>query len=89
MIPLASASATERDTALDRAQWQQQFHSRDRTYFREHRLRAYQESRTGLQQGANCVTPRGVCWVAEPLAQGRSCTCEDRSSDTIEGIVGG
>jgi len=81
--------ATEQAPAADRAQWEQQYRTRERTYYREHRLRSYQDSRSGLRQGANCVTPKGVCWIAEPLSHGRSCTCETRRFGTIEGLVGG
>ncbi|AWM88165.1 hypothetical protein [Microvirga sp. 17 mud 1-3] len=85
---MSSGTAAERAPA-DPSQWEQQYHGRERTYYREHRLRSYQESRSGLRQGANCVTPKGVCWIAEPLSPGRSCSCETRRFGTIEGLVGG
>jgi hypothetical protein len=65
------------------------FHSEDRTYFREHRLRAYERTRAGTRQGATCVTPKGVCWIAEPLSNGNDCSCESRRLGTTRGTVGG
>ena len=65
------------------------FHSEDRTYFREHRLRAYERTRAGTRQGATCVTPKGVCWIAEPLSTGNDCSCESRRLGTVGGTVGG
>jgi len=65
------------------------FQSEDRAYFREHRLRAYERTRAGTRQGATCVTPKGVCWIAEPLSSGNDCSCESRRLGTIRGTVGG
>jgi len=65
------------------------FHTNERTYFREHRLRAYERTRAGTRQGATCVTPKGVCWIAEPLSSGNDCSCENQRLGTIHGIVGG
>jgi hypothetical protein len=65
------------------------FHSNERTYFREHRLRAYERTRAGTHQGATCVTPKGVCWIAEPLSSGNDCSCESRRLGTIHGTIGG
>ena len=65
------------------------FHSNERTYFREHRLRAYERTRAGTRQGATCVTPKGVCWIAEPLSSGNDCSCESRRLGTIYGTIGG
>jgi hypothetical protein len=65
------------------------FHSNERTYFREHRLRAYERTRAGMRQGATCVTRKGVCWIAEPLSSGNDCSCESRRLGTIHGTIGG
>lgn len=65
------------------------FHTNDRTYFREHRLRAYERTRAGTSQGATCVTPKGVCWIAEPLSGGNDCSCESQRLGTIHGLIGG
>ena len=61
----------------------------ERTYFREHRLRAYERTRAGVHQGATCVTPKGVCWIAEPLSSGNDCSCENPRLGTIHGTIGG
>ena len=65
------------------------FRTKERTYFREHRLRAYEHSRAGTSQGATCTTPRGVCWIAEPLSESSDCACESRHLGTIRGTIGG
>ena len=65
------------------------FRSNERTYFREHRLRAYERTRAGTRQGATCVTPKVVCWIAEPLSHGEDCSCESRRLGTIHGTIGG
>lgn len=65
------------------------YRSEDRTYFREHRLRAYERTRAGTRQGATCVTPKGVCWIADSLTTGNDCSCESRRFGTIHGTVGG
>lgn len=61
----------------------------DRTYFREHRLRAYERTRAGMHQGVTCVTPEVVCWIGEPLSRGDSCSCESRRFGTMQGTIGG
>ncbi|QFU15594.1 hypothetical protein [Microvirga thermotolerans] len=86
---ISSASAAEQGSSSDRARWESQYRTRERTYYREHRLRSYQQSRAGMRQGSNCVTPKGVCWIAEPLSRGRSCTCETRRFGQVEGVIGG
>ncbi len=65
------------------------FHTDERTYFREHRLRAYERTRADTRQGATCVTPKGVCWIAEPLSSGNDCSCENRRLGTVHGTIGG
>jgi hypothetical protein len=42
-----------------------------------------------MNQGATCVTPKGVCWIGEPMSQGDSCSCESRRFGTTLGTVGG
>jgi hypothetical protein len=85
----ATALAADAGPQLDQEGLQSRFHSEARTYFREHRLRAYERTRAGLRQGATCVTAKAVCWIGEPLAQGVSCSCETRRFGTMEGTVGG
>jgi hypothetical protein len=51
--------------------------------------RAYERTRAGMRQGATCVTPKGVCWIAEPLSSGNDCSCESRRLGTIHGTIGG
>ena len=65
------------------------FRSTERTYFREHRLRAYERTGAGIRQGSTCVTPKGVCWIAEPRSSGGDCSCESRRLGTIHGTIGG
>lgn len=65
------------------------FRTDERTYFREHRLRAYERTRAGTQQGVTCVTQAGVCWLADSLSQGESCLCSSPQLGTTEGTVGG
>lgn len=65
------------------------FLTNERTYFREHRLRAYERTRVDTLQGATCVTSKGVCWIAEPLSSGNDCSCENQRLGTIHGIIGG
>jgi hypothetical protein len=83
------AFAADGEASLERTEWQDQFRSAERTYFREHRLRAYERTRADVLQGATCVTPQGVCWIVEPLSHGDSCSCESRRSRTTAGTVGG
>ncbi len=83
------AHAADAEPAIDQDTVQAQFRSVDRTYFREHRLRAYERTRAGMNQGATCVTPKGVCWIGEPMSQGDSCSCESRRFGTTSGTVGG
>jgi len=83
------ALAADSRTVLPETDLATPFYSGDRTYFREHRLRAYERTRAGTRQGATCVTPKGVCWIAEPLSSGNDCSCESRRLGTIHGTVGG
>jgi len=83
------ASAADRGPALDQQDVQSPFRSLERTYFREHRLRAFEQTRAGTLQGATCVTPRGVCWIVDPLSQGEACSCPSRRFGTMQGTVGG
>jgi hypothetical protein len=83
------ALAAEQEPSHDQDEMQAQFRSGERTYFREHRLRAYEQTRADTQQGATCVTPKGVCWIVEPLPQGDSCSCQSRRFETMQGTVGG
>lgn len=85
----SAAHASDLEPASGQAELLSQFQSMERTYFREHRLRAYERTRSDLRQGATCVTPKTVCWVGEPLAQGDSCSCETQSFGTMAGTVGG
>ncbi|MBM6594515.1 hypothetical protein [Microvirga pudoricolor] len=84
--PAFSADAVQEET-LDA--FRSQAHSEQRTYYREHRLRAYSASRAGLEQGATCVTEKLVCWIAEPLSSGDACSCASRRFGTLQGLVGG
>jgi hypothetical protein len=83
------ALAAEQEPSHDQDEMQAQFRSGDRTYFREHRLRAYERTRADTRQGATCVTPKGVCWIVDPLPQGDSCSCQSRSFGVTQGTVGG
>lgn len=89
MAPAATVLAADAEPLLDQDTAQAQFHSGDRSYFREHRLRAYERTRAGMHQGATCVTPKGVCWIGESMSQGDSCSCESRRFGTTQGTVGG
>jgi hypothetical protein len=60
-----------------------------RPYYGEHRLRAYDKTRGATMQGANCVTPKMVCWIGEPAAEGEACSCETRRFEIIDGLVRG
>jgi hypothetical protein len=83
------ALAADGELPLGQEELQTQFRSGERTYFREHRLRAYERTRADTRQGATCVTPKGVCWIGDPLPQGDSCSCQSRRLDTMTGTVGG
>ncbi|HZH52003.1 MAG TPA: hypothetical protein VEZ16_08995 [Microvirga sp.] len=85
----SAALAADPEPAIGQEELQTRFQSMERTYFREHRLRAYERTRADLQQGATCVTPEAVCWIDEPLSQGDSCSCETRRFGTIAGTIGG
>jgi hypothetical protein len=61
----------------------------ERTYYREHRLRAYDRTRAAVSQGATCVTPKMVCWIGEAVPDGDACSCETRRFGVVKGIVGG
>jgi len=84
-----TALAAEQEPPVGQEEMQAQFRSGERTYFREHRLRAYERTRATTQQGATCVTPQGVCWIVDPLPHGDSCSCRSRRFGTTEGTVGG
>jgi hypothetical protein len=84
-----AAVAADAAPPIDQDELQAQFRTVDRTYFREHRLRAYERTRAGMHQGSTCVTPTGVCWIGEPLSQGDSCSCESRRFGTMRGTIGG
>ncbi|MBA1156099.1 hypothetical protein [Microvirga mediterraneensis] len=85
----AVAIAADSERPLPETDLAAPFHTNERTYFREHRLRAYERTRAGTSQGATCVTPKGVCWIAEPLSNGNDCSCESRRLGTIHGLIGG
>jgi hypothetical protein len=65
------------------------FGNEERTYYREHRLRAYERTRAATSQGATCVTPKMVCWIDQPVPEGESCACEAPRLGVVPGIVGG
>jgi hypothetical protein len=81
--------AADKEPPVHQEDLQAQFRSSERTYFREHRLRAYERTRAGISQGATCVTPKGVCWIMDSLSQGDSCSCQSRRFETMQGTVGG
>jgi hypothetical protein len=83
------ALAADSEKSLPETDLVARFHSNERTYVREHRMRAYERTRAGTRQGATCVTPKGVCWIADPLSSGNDCSCESRRLDTIHGTIGG
>lgn len=68
---------------------QTSFGTETRTYYREHRLRAYDRTRAAVSQGATCVTPKMVCWIGEAVPDGDACSCETRRFGVVKGIVGG
>ncbi|WP_210497017.1 hypothetical protein [Microvirga antarctica] len=88
MTVATMAHAAETDPAL-RAPGQVQMGAESRTYYREHRLRAYEKTRAATSQGATCVTPKLVCWIGAPMSDGDTCSCETRRFGTVEGVVGG
>jgi hypothetical protein len=59
------------------------------TYYREHRLRAYDKIRASTSQGANCVTPAMVCWINQQATRGDACSCETPQRGVVGGVVGG
>ncbi|WP_262296059.1 hypothetical protein [Microvirga sesbaniae] len=85
----AIALAADSERPLPETDLTAPFHTKERTYFREHRLRAYERSRADMRQGATCTTPKGVCWIAEPLSKNSDCTCESRRFGTVHGTIGG
>ncbi|WP_262028239.1 hypothetical protein [Microvirga sp. Mcv34] len=85
----AAVLAADNANALPETDLAAPFHTNERTYFREHRLRAYERTRAGTSQGATCVTPKGVCWIAEPLSSGNDCSCESQRLGKIHGLIGG
>lgn len=87
-LPTFATAADRGETASD-TDLTAPFHSNERTYFREHRLKAYERTRAQTRQGATCVTPQGVCWIPEPQASGDGCACENPRLGTIRGSVGG
>ena len=89
LVPLTFALAADSEKPVPEMDLIAPFQSNERTYFREHRLRAYERTRAGIRQGATCVTPKGVCWIAEPLSSGNDCSCESRRLGTIHGTIGG
>jgi hypothetical protein len=90
LVGFASAAvAADTTPSLEQETIETPLHSVDRTYFREHRLRAYERTRAGMNQGATCVTPKVVCWIGEPMSQGDSCSCESRRFGTMQGTIGG
>jgi len=82
------ALAADSEKSLPETDLVAPFRSNERN-FREHRLRAYERTRAGTRQGATCVTPKGVCWIAESLSSSNDCSCESRRLDTIHGTIGG
>jgi hypothetical protein len=81
--------AADSEPPVEHDSLQAPFQSDERTYFREHRLRAYERTRAGIQKGATCVTQKGVCWIADPLSEGETCSCSSQRLGTILGTVGG
>jgi hypothetical protein len=89
LVPPTFAPAADSEKPVPEMDLIAPFQTNERTYFREHRLRAYERTRAGIRQGATCVTPNGMCWIAEPLSSGNDCSCESRRLGTIHGTIGG
>ncbi len=86
----ASASnAAESVPAVDASVIQTPLMGEARTYYREHRLRAYEKTRASMSQGATCVTPQLVCWLDETATGGDTCSCETPHHGVVGGVVGG
>jgi hypothetical protein len=89
-VAMSSVSgAAESPPAADQNVIETRFSMEARTYFREHRLRAYEKTRAATIKGATCVTPKMVCWLDEPTAGGNACACETPPLGVVPGIVGG
>ena len=89
LVPPTFAPAADSERPVPEMDLIAPFQTNERAYFREHRLRAYERTRAGIRQGATCVTPKGVCWIAESLSSGNNCSCESRRLGTIHGTIGG
>jgi hypothetical protein len=83
------ALAADRTSLPEEGNLHESLLTQERTYFQEHRLRAYERTRADTKQGATCVTPAGVCWIIEPLSRGTSCSCLSQRLGVTTGAVGG
>ncbi|NNM74738.1 hypothetical protein [Enterovirga aerilata] len=69
-------AATKRDSSIGR-------------YHQLRRLHRQSHGRPAFRQGANCVTPKLVCWVPRVKAAGAACSCATPQSGKVAGMIEG